>query len=122
MFDRSASLRAVWREFGVDLFELAKYAVGPTVGAVALGQVWPWGWIVYWVVFGLLVLSVLVKLASGLFLHYEKVRRAEAEFELEAARRKRDEALGRLQRAQEERDQLDASLERPEDDDLDPKQ
>ena len=97
-------------------------SVGPTVGAVALGQVWPWVWIVYWVVFGLLALSVLVKLASGLFLHYEKVRRAEAEFELEAARRKRDEALGRLQRAQEERDQLDASLERPEDDDLDPKQ
>ena len=78
-------------------------------------------WIVYWVVFGLLTLSILFKLASGLFLHYEKVRRAEAEFELEAARRKRDEALRRLQRAKEERDQLDVSLEHLEDDDLDPK-
>lgn len=121
MFDRSASLRAVWREFGADLFESAKYAIGPTVGAVALGQVWPWVWIVYWVVFGLLALSIMFKLASGLFLHYEKVRRAEAELELEAARRKRDKALRRLQKAQEERDRLQAPHDLLKDDDLDPK-
>ena len=77
------------------MLESGKIAIMPTVGAFSLAPLWPWIWIVYWVIAGFLALTILVKFGSSLYLHYEKVKGEEARLELERAIQERDQALAK---------------------------